>query len=515
MRKALSVLVAVMLVLCCLPAAVAEQEAAYPISKEKITVKGVVVGDNIDIDTSRMVWDRLEDITNIHVEWDTVSEDGLALLLASGNWPDFFHRTWNPINSTYINDYGVIGGRFANYQDYLQYMPNLVQAFKDYPDAKKVVTENNGAIYQLPYIGKDCTAVSARMYYREDTLRDAGCEVPTNVTEFHDVLAKLKAYNNGAAPLAEDAETFLWASFGKGKNPDFEDDGTGNVIFNRISDQYKLYLQYMHQLYTEGLLHQEYLTLDDATKRSLASQGLLVFGQGGLNSLAEDSFPSGKVELNQLTPLTSQYDDTQEVMGWRCCQPGSLMINADSPYIEELCRMFDVMYATQEVVPGSGMDGTAFVYGPEGVTWEWANDEHTEYNFILPDDLVGVKAFGSYVYDNLIFMDLGRFDEFEYATTATEGNNKARQQGFVKNLVPYSETNPFPGDYLKFTEDEQEVIDDSYTTISSYVTEMKGKFITGVKDIDAEWETYVNNINDMGLQDVLGAYQTAYDRWEQ
>ncbi|MEN6316741.1 MAG: DUF3502 domain-containing protein [Clostridiaceae bacterium] len=486
---------------------------SYPIVADKISVKGAVIGENIDISQPRLVWQKLEEITNIHVDWEVVSKDALAVFLASNNWPDFFQRTWDPINNTYINDYGVMGGRFANYQDYLQYMPNLQQTFKDYPDARKVVTETNGAIYQLPYIGKDCTAVVARMYYREDTLKAAGCQVPATVDEFHDVLAKLKEYNKGAAPLADDREQFLWASFGTGKNLDFEDDGTGKVIFNRISEQYKLYLKYMNQLYSEGLLHKEYLTLDNATKLSLAAEGLIVFGHEGLNNLAEDAFKSGKVELNQLAPLTSKYDKTQNVMGWQFCQPGGLLINSECKYIKELCRMFDVMFATKEVVKGTGMDGTAFVYGPEGTSWKWANSSHTEYEFILPKEFEGKKAFGTYIYENLNFADLGRFDEFANATTATEGNNKARQQGFVKNLVPYSETAPFPGSYLKFTEEEQGIIDDAYTTIDTYVKEMKGKFITGVMNVDTEWNDYISKINGMGLDKILKAYQAAYDRW--
>ena len=294
---------------------------SYPIVDKKIKVKGALIGDSINISQPRLVWQKLEELTNIHVDWETVSKDGMAVLLASNNWPDFFHRVSDPIDNTYINDYGIIGGRFVNYQDYLQYMPNLKQAFQDYPDAEKVVKETNGGIYQLPYIGKDCTAVVARMYYREDTLKAAGCKIPTTVDEFHDVLVKLKNYNHGAAPLAEDREEFLWASFGKGKNPNFEDDGTGKVVYNRVSDQYKLYLKYMNQLYSEGLLHKEYLTLDKATILSLAQKGFIVFGNTGIGDLAENAFKSGKVELNQLTPLTSKYDNTRTVMGWHYCAP--------------------------------------------------------------------------------------------------------------------------------------------------------------------------------------------------
>lgn len=43
---------------------------------------------------------------------------------------------------------------------------------------------------------------------------------------------------------------------------------------------------------------------------------------------------------------------------------------------------------------------------------------------------------------------------------------------------------------------------------------MKGKFITGVMNVDTEWKDYISKINAMGLDKVLKAYQAAYDRWK-
>ena len=73
----------------------------------------------------------------------------LPLYLASGDWPDFFI---NPLTNADINSYGVEGKMLVNYNDYLEYMPNLEACFKKYPTARKVVTNTDGTIYQLPFI---------------------------------------------------------------------------------------------------------------------------------------------------------------------------------------------------------------------------------------------------------------------------------------------------------------------------------------------------------------------------
>lgn len=490
-------------------------ETTYPIVKDKLTVTGILISDGVTSDVKpRQTWLKLAEVTNIDVDWSYIEKDAAATYFATNQYADII--SYNSfIPHEIMADYGIIGHRFVDFNDYLDYMPNLVKTLEDYPTAKKVCTETDGGFYQLPYIGNDCTAVNARMYYRIDTLNAAGCEVPTTTEEFYEVLKKLKDYNDGAAPISEDGLNFIWSSFGPGKAPDFEDDGTGKVIYNRNSDQYKLYLEYMARLYKEGLLHQEYLTMDNTVRLPLAQQGLLVFGNGGVASLSEQDFASGKVEITQLAPLTSEYDDKREVIGWNYARPCGVTINANSEYIPEICRMLDVAYATSEVTEGSGLYGISFVYGMENVHWKWVNDDHTQYEFILPKELEGVKAFGTYQYEDLIYYNIGRFDTFKDATTATEGNNKARQQGFVKNLIPYQEKVVFPGSYLKFTEEEQNVLNSKWTSISEYVTQSMAEFIAGVRSVDTDWDAYVSQISAMGIDDVLAAYQAAYDRFNQ
>ena len=42
---------------------------------------------------------------------------------------------------------------------------------------------------------------------------------------------------------------------------------------------------------------------------------------------------------------------------------------------------------------------------------------------------------------------------------------------------------------------------------------MHAAFITGEKDIDAEWDNFQAELMDMGLQDVIDVYQAALDRY--
>ena len=496
--------------------AAAAEAGTYPIVEEPITVRGLVVGKDTATRSDRLVWNKVSEVTGINIEWEVIDADALATYLAGGDWPDFIHYN---LDSSMVNDYGVVGGRFVNYLDYLDLMPNLVQTFEDYPIAKKASIEINGEMYSLPGIEVSATTASARPYVRTDVLDAAGLSMPTTVEEFHDALAVLEEKNGEASfiPDLSNDESYwgpmLFAAFGPLTNMNFDDDGTGKVIFNRTSEQMKLYLTYMNQLYEEGLIDQEYLTMDGTVRFDRAKSGKVAFiGGGEGNSLEASDFADRTFHLDCMAPLTSEYDSTQEILGKSVYFPnGGFYMNAESEDVEELCRMFDIMYATEEVVEGSGLYGESFCYGMEGVDWDYGEEGSGVYVFHCPEEYDG--AFTSYQYGELIWEGAGRQDALAGLVTETEGNSKARQQGFVNNVIPYQSDLYFPVDLLTFTEDEQYTLDNRLTDIKTYYKEMEGKFITGVADIETEWDTYCETLEQMGINEVLEVYQASYDRW--
>ena len=160
------------------------------------------------------------------------------------------------------------------------------------------------------------------------------------------------------------------------------------------------------------------------------------------------------------------------------------------------------------------MYGQAFTHGLEGVDWI-LNDDNT-YEQIIPE---GFSSFSAYQIQALRWNDLGRAEAIGLATTSTPGNAQARQIAYVEYVIPYQITeNIFPqspAGILKFTDDEQYIIDNKYADINMYVEKMKSEFITGVTDIESGWDAYVAECEKMGLQDVLEVYQASFDRWNE
>ncbi|WP_373266443.1 extracellular solute-binding protein [Hungatella hathewayi] len=493
---------------------------AYPIVEEPITVTGLVVGRDLSVSKDRLVWEKVEEVTGVNIEWINIDLESLSTYLAGNDWPDFFHT--DELTSSQVNDYGVVGGKFVNYLDYLDIMPNLAKTYEDFPEALATSTQLNGEVYNLFQVGgPTSTGTTARPHVRLDVLKEAGItEMPKTVEEFYDQLVTLKE-KNGEPGLILDVRfdtgmvPMLFAAFGPLHNLNMDNDGTGKVVYSRVTEQMKHYYEFLNKLYKENLMNREWLTLDNTALDQLAKAGKVAYPTASsVQKLSKDDLNGNWDNLGTMTPLTSEYDSTQTLAGrvdYRAV--AGMYINKESEYVEELCKMFDIAFATEEVVEGSGLYGQTFTWGFENTDWV-LHDDNT-YDQIVPEQF---GSFSEYQEQLLRWKDFGRADTFGSAVTSTEGNSQARQKGYVKNVIPYQLTeNIFPAEplgILKFSEDEQYVIDNKYADITLYVDEMQAKFITGVSDLNTEWDKYVATCEQMGLNEVLEVYQASYDRWQ-
>lgn len=68
-----------------------------------------------------------------------------------------------------------------------------------------------------------------------------------------------------------------------------------------------------------------------------------------------------------------------------------------------------------------------------------------------------------------------------------------------------------PVRYLAFNDEESKVIEEYATACNTYAEEMIAKFVLGQEPLSG-FDAYVENLNEMGVDKVLEAYTSAYDR---
>ncbi len=71
----------------------------------------------------------------------------------------------------------------------------------------------------------------------------------------------------------------------------------------------------------------------------------------------------------------------------------------------------------------------------------------------------------------------------------------------------------FPEECLSYTEDELNERTTLRTDIDTYLTQSMANFIMGVWSLDSDWDTYLETLKTMRLEDYLAIEQAAWDRY--
>ncbi len=181
------------------PVEVPEGGYTFPLA-EKAEISGLTrFPANTESDpNNRTIYKRLEEATNVHVNWKSIQSDqwGDKIALEMANiktLPEF-------ISPAGLSDADILKyakqGVIIPLEDYItpELMPNLCKVFEQAPEYKDMCTDENGHIWTLPWIeqlgvGKTAIQTIGNMPFINTAWLDfLGLEMPTTVDEFEAVL---------------------------------------------------------------------------------------------------------------------------------------------------------------------------------------------------------------------------------------------------------------------------------------------------------------------------------------
>ena len=469
---------------------------------------------------------ELEEKHGINIEWDIYYNsdwsEQKSLLLASGDLPDAF------LGSICLNISDMTQNKslFLDLTDLIneETMPNLTSIFESDPEMKAVCTDRDGKIYSLPKkLGLRPEACGNALYINKEWLDNLGLAVPTTYEELETVLEAFVTedadgdgdatneigYTNSAGPtvLSGDLRNILFP-FGPmvsradnymGLNSE------GEPVFMPAQENYKEAVEWMHGLWEKGILDPEYFTQEAsmATSKRQAEGGSQV---GLITGWTADSEAGGNADQfvllealqgpdgNRYVENASNYVDISDrelVISKDCENPEKLLAWADDFYdnvvtlqttygsISDGCITDngDGTYAVNEPEDGSSLDTSAWSnalkdFGPKYMT------EDFEANVTLPADQGdGIRLLEDEV-------------NAKYVTTD-------------KNVG-------FP--MVQYTSDEQNTLTMLGTDIYQYVEAQYAHWVVD-GGIEEEWDAYLEQLDAMGLQDLVKAQTDAYNAY--
>jgi putative aldouronate transport system substrate-binding protein len=65
---------------------------------------------------------------------------------------------------------------------------------------------------------------------------------------------------------------------------------------------------------------------------------------------------------------------------------------------------------------------------------------------------------------------------------------------------------------LSFTQDEAQVIAEAEATIVPFVQQRFAEWVTGNRNVEEDWESYLEELNGLGVEEYVATYQQALER---
>lgn len=465
------------------------------------------------------VTDWIEEKTNIHLDfvYDVDGDDAktkLNLVMTDpSNLPDIFLSTnWSKAE---VQSYGQ-QGLLVPLGDYLEDAPNWNRLNEVSPTRKDDLTMSDGNIYTY---GDDnecfhCMFQNRMWIYMPWVEKYCDGKVPETTDELYDFLYKVKnddPNENGEAdeiPMtgfiggwSTDPTVWLINSFVQCNNPLSNTNPTvgaglvvndGKIEYSVMKDEYREALRFINKLYKEGLLDNQTFTQDGEWQDWAIMEP--VAGPDGVRLAARN---------------------IQTYFG-ACI--GS--VSANCKYPEIAVALFDFLASPEA--------SNVQAYGPEGVGWDWTTDGTSLGG--------GTPAYESYKYDAEKYDWLGNGFDKEYTHSvyvpdACIWSRDTEQRNLVKVPDPDHDTEYYlqqaAAAYEKYSPDldslvpdlvfegaDAQTISEGTLTIGGYVNQATVQFITGELDVDKDWDTYIEKLNNMGVENYLATWQNYYDAYE-
>ncbi|MBO9609802.1 MAG: extracellular solute-binding protein [Paenibacillaceae bacterium] len=460
---------------------------------------------------------EMEKLTNIKFTFDTPAAESykekLNLRFASGNLPDvLFGANLQPADEIMFGGQGQLIPLEKLIADYA---PNIRKLLDDNPDIRRNITTPDGHIYSLPFIDTpDAFGVYPKLWINESWLKALNLQMPKTVDELVAVLRAFKnndpnkngkqdeipmSFNLAAAGGVPDIQNVLLNAFGFTGPMSVDKD---NVRFAPAAPEYKAYLSFMNQLYTEGLLDKEGYSQTVQQKNAKGNAGRIgVFAAGGpFQVVGNDQDKNYSI----LPPLTSQVNATPFAVRANNLTKGTFAITKSNKSPEATIRWVDYLYSAEgALLAAQGIEGKHYEYvdnkqGLKALVPAGAN----------PAEFRGTISPNAGTLIPRIHEPVQKLNN--YNLKETNPLNYHIEQETNSKLRPIAR-NSFP--LIYFSMEQQQQLKVLETDISTYVNEMSGKFTVGDVALDSKWNEYTATLDKMNVKQYVSIYQQAYNQW--
>lgn len=476
------------------------------------------------------IFKTLFDTTHVNVNWDNISESSYSarktLIMADkANYPDaIYHAGFSDKEIIQYSTKGVIRA----IDNYLDYMPNFKAILEKRPDIKRILTSPDGHIYSLPRVEemgllaypnllfvnkvwlKELITSNKINFLSEVDLVDG---LDLTLTQFAQILNLFKTndmnHNSKAdeIPLSfvyqnwQGNQSDLFAAFGVPENIDHRTIINDEVYFSANDPKFKEAINYYAGWVTQGLIDKEVFSQSqDAflAKGKATDQKLGAFYWWESETVVKD--PENYIVMNPLIGLKGEQmvglANSQEI------SKGNFVIFSKAQNPEILLTYMDRFY--------DPIISAQINYGPIGIVYEEElDDQGMLVQKPIPEGMTADELRLKNAPLGLIYLS---YEQWENVLNM-EPRAKLRLDRLEQFAVPFTYPNSRPFPNLSYTLAEINKLSTTEMNLYDLVYQMETNWLLNGGVTDAAWNTYLGQLEQVGLSQVLAVYQAAYDRY--
>ena len=501
MKKTLSMVLALVLMLSMTVTVPALAEDPV----ELLWVPTVLNGSTVYPSGDSFVAQKIDEMFNVKItvqEANSQNAQEMALMYTNKIIPDV-----NPIFPAYFWTYYDQGMfREIPMEMILEYAPTYYAFASSCINFDTMVSNVDGKIYGLPHTTNDPPNLAV---IRTDWLEKLGLSIPTTLEELEEVcraFAEGDPDGNGQNDTwalawgTKHTANFKWISAAFGLDTDYQVDENGQLVDNRVSENYKDYLKYIQKLYQAGYIYPD-LTLPAKDNISeLLTNGTIgmfcdtytwfmpLYRPSAYYARLFDQNPDAKTAY--LAPFKNVYTGEPSTLqiGAQAWQYTCIGKNTTDEQLIKILQIIEAQCADDYVhnLIWRGEEGVHYILNEDGMA------VYTDEYALLDDQQrAGLKTF---------FINARFGGQLVYSYGKEVGVQRAFiEENYADLTEPHIPTNSYNEASLEYKADVDAIADEFFM-----------RALSSNMDIDAEWDAYVQEMNRAGLTEIMKEYNALW-----
>ena len=446
------------------------------------------------------------------------------VIIATGSMPEIMavNEDWYGLQAN--GDRGM----FLKLNDKMDKMPNLKKKLDDLGIEFTMSLSEQGNNYVLPHYNETKSFWNA-MIVRGDILDSAGIDKKSidSMDALYDMFIDLRDftgikgfYGTSAGLNACSSMAYAWNGISSGTR--YWDFDSERWVDGYTSQAYKDYVTFFANLYKDEVINRDFLSMPRDEWGAEVHAGN-IFAWGGsfstidrFNNEMQPNDPSVYWTWIKMPPYNGKYgkwESAVQITSW-----SSFVISSkvSAEQTDAILAFFDWLYTDEgKIAVSFGIEGESYVMQDGIPHWLREQDKIT-----VSDSLASQYTWQNEeqweATTNRLPLDLGFINTL---------NNPAWVL-FDKHMAPYGSVSTyekiyediidvFAGPYppKPFTQDESDEAAVLKSTIETFGVEWTTKAILGQVDIDKEWDAFVKQCYDYGMERFVDLHNIAHDRF--